>query len=394
MKTKLFFITMLAIIGLSAKAQWQGTGLDSISVNCLTISGNNIFAGTDGKGVYLSSNTGGSWTPVNTGLPSNAKVNALGISGNNIFAGTTQGVYLSSNTGGSWSAVNTGLTNTWIVELVTSGNNIFAGTYDGGVFLSSNNGGNWAPVNTGLTNDTIYSLAVKEDTVFAGTMSGGIFKSSNNGSSWAPANTGLYYHNGINAIAISGNDIFAATEGGGVYLSSNNGSSWAPVNTGLTSTNILSLAITGDTILAGHSGEVFYSLNNGNNWVLKNGGLPVNANIMAFAIHGGYIFAGAYVGFSGGDGVFKLSLSALGIEEMNNNESNIAVYPNPAINNITIESLQKSTLEISNIQGQTILQQQIQQGKTDIDISRLAKGVYILRLCSNDKTEVTRIVKE
>ena len=39
------------------------------------------------------------------------------------------------------------------------------------------------------------------------------------------------------------------------------------------------------------------------------------------------------------------------------------------------------------------LQQQLQQGKTDIDISGLAKGVYILRLCSNDKTEVAKIVK-
>jgi hypothetical protein len=70
------------------------------------------------------------------------------------------------------------------------------------------------------------------------------------------------------------------------------------------------------------------------------------------------------------------------------------VYPNPVVDNITIESSQKATEEILNIQGQTILQQTVQQGKTDIDISGLAKGVYILRLCSNDKTEVARIVKE
>jgi YVTN family beta-propeller protein len=88
--------------------------------------------------------------------------------------------------------------------------------------------------------------------------------------------------------------------------------------------------------------------------------------------------------------------------------SAISVYPNPATDNITIESPQKSRIEILNIQGQTIMQRQIQpaslasrlrgqqggQGKTDIDISTLAKGVYILRLCSNDKIAVTRIVKE
>ena len=72
----------------------------------------------------------------------------------------------------------------------------------------------------------------------------------------------------------------------------------------------------------------------------------------------------------------------------------IKIYPNPATNNISIESPQKAEIEILSIQGQTILQNQIQQGKTEIDISGLAKGVYILKLSSNDKTEVKRIVKE
>ena len=72
----------------------------------------------------------------------------------------------------------------------------------------------------------------------------------------------------------------------------------------------------------------------------------------------------------------------------------IQIYPNPTTNIITIESLQKSTIEILNIQGQTIQQQLIQQGKTDIDISGLAKGVYLLRLNSNNMTEATKFVKE
>jgi hypothetical protein len=72
----------------------------------------------------------------------------------------------------------------------------------------------------------------------------------------------------------------------------------------------------------------------------------------------------------------------------------INIFPNPAIEDLTIEVQQKSTIDILNIQGQTIIQQTLPLGKTDIDISGLAKGVYILRLCLNDKTEVKRIVKE
>ena len=82
-----------------------------------------------------------------------------------------------------------------------------------------------------------------------------------------------------------------------------------------------------------------------------------------------------------------------GITQTGSNNT-FSVYPNPTYNKLTIESPEKSTIEILDVQGQIILQQQLQQGKTDIDISRLAKGVYILRLYNNDKTEVTRIVKE
>jgi DUF971 family protein len=61
---------------------------------------------------------------------------------------------------------------------------------------------------------------------------------------------------------------------------------------------------------------------------------------------------------------------------------------------LTIESLSQTTIKIINIQGQTIMQQKLKQGKTDIDIKGLAKGVYVLSLSSNDKSEVTRIIKE
>jgi hypothetical protein len=79
----------------------------------------------------------------------------------------------------------------------------------------------------------------------------------------------------------------------------------------------------------------------------------------------------------------------------------LKIYPNPATDILTIEApclagrqAQRATIEILNIQGQTILQKELRQGKTDIDINELAKGIYILRLNSNDKTSVKKIVKE
>jgi len=96
------------------------------------VSGSNLFAGTWGGGVFLSTNNGTSWTAVNTGL-TDRDVFALAVSGSNLFAGTWgDGVFLSTHNGTSWTAVNTGLTNRDVSALAVSGSNLFAGTDYGG----------------------------------------------------------------------------------------------------------------------------------------------------------------------------------------------------------------------------------------------------------------------
>ena len=67
-------------------------------------------------------------------------VYALAVSETNIFAGTGTGVFLSTNSGTSWTAIDSGLTNIYVLSLAVSGTNLFAGTYGGGVFRSTNNG--------------------------------------------------------------------------------------------------------------------------------------------------------------------------------------------------------------------------------------------------------------
>ena len=78
------------------------------------------------------------------------------------------------------------------------------------------------------------------------------------------------------------------------------------------------------------------------------------------------------------------------------NKHFLNLYPNPASEKVTLVSdiTEHSIISIYNLQGQLLMQQQVQQGKTDIDISELAKGVYILRLYSNARVEAGRIIKE
>ena len=131
----------------------------------LAVLGTNIFAGTGnyigvcaggiGSGVFLSADSGTSWTAVNTGLPANAYISSLSVNGTQVFAATDlYGVFVSSDSGKSWSAVNSGLPDGISVRSIVasgtdghpglsksqanspaiSGRQLFAGTYNRGVW--------------------------------------------------------------------------------------------------------------------------------------------------------------------------------------------------------------------------------------------------------------------
>ena len=85
------------------------------------------------------------------------KINSFAISGDNIFAATNGGVFLSSNNGKNWTAVNNGLTSLEVFGLAFIGTKLFAGT-SGGVFVSTDNGNSWIAVNSGLTDTNVWSL--------------------------------------------------------------------------------------------------------------------------------------------------------------------------------------------------------------------------------------------
>ncbi len=138
------FVSIFFFIHLTSIAQWVQTGGPAgASVRAFAVSpngtgGTNLFAGTR-YDVFLSTNNGTSWTPVNNGLSTEPSVTSFAVSpdgtgGTNLFAGTPgSGVFLSTNNGTSWTSVSNGLTNTNVGDLAVSSNgsggtNLFAGT--------------------------------------------------------------------------------------------------------------------------------------------------------------------------------------------------------------------------------------------------------------------------
>ncbi|MFZ4402296.1 MAG: T9SS type A sorting domain-containing protein [Bacteroidales bacterium] len=78
---------------------------------------------------------------------------------------------------------------------------------------------------------------------------------------------------------------------------------------------------------------------------------------------------------------------------------NINIYPNPATSNVTINlqqltHLQNTTVSIYDIQGKLLLQQNITQPQTELNIASLAKGIYVVKVNNNKQSLVSKFVKE
>lgn len=74
--------------------------------------------------------------------------------------------------------------------------------------------------------------------------------------------------------------------------------------------------------------------------------------------------------------------SIFDVNEFLYNQAILNIYPNPSDYKITIEKTglnKNEMIYIYNLQGQLFLQQPLWEGKTVIDISGLAKGVYLIR---------------
>ena len=152
-------------------------------INTFAVSGKNIFVGTDGEGVFLSTNNGASWDSINSGLPDTLPNHAIekniysfAICGAYIFVGNDNGVYLSTNNGLNWVAANNSLPNASAVSLAFSGTNLFASIYGYGVYISDDFGSNWESINNGLIDSTIVtSLVINKSNIIAGTNGTGIW---------------------------------------------------------------------------------------------------------------------------------------------------------------------------------------------------------------------------
>jgi len=359
MKRK-FFLCIFSLIGLvlysqEAGAQWHkiSNNFDGI-VECFAESGTNLFAGSNGGGVFLSTDNGSTWKSINPGLQ-NKHVHSLLTYQTALLAGTDGGIFLSTNTGNSWFALNAGLGDTAHVNaLLLKGDILFAGT-SYGVFRSTLSS-NWERIDTGFTEHYYISKLITSDTnLLAGTYVFGVWRSVDNGSYWDQSNT-FMTKSDIHSFAQHDTDLFAATDGPRLFLSNDNGHTW-PTGMNFPADTLNSLVFSGSDLFAGSNKGVSRTTDKGVNWTDVTTGM-INPDVRFLAVTNSFMFAA-----TSDSGLWRRPLSEVthgsGVSPNTIKINGIECYPNPPTSKVTIKfsntSRGNSRIIIINILGEEVI---------------------------------------
>jgi hypothetical protein len=76
-------------------------------------------------------------------------------------------------------------------------------------------------------------------------------------------------------------------------------------------------------------------------------------------------------------------------------DDSVMVYPNPTKNTINIECKNSiKTIQLYDVQGRLLQTKLVDGLQTSIDISEKSKGIYFLKITSNNGSKVEKVVKE
>jgi photosystem II stability/assembly factor-like uncharacterized protein len=241
-----------------------------------------LYAGTATGNVYYSSDGGDHWEYAASLTRAIYAIVVHPGHPERLYAGAWDGVYVSSDGGLNWTPINRGLGSVPIDALVMDQQDprlLYAGnTYDG-VYKSEDGGVSWARAVDGLEESGrahgVLSLAAPASSsglLYAGTDGRGVYVSADGGETWAPAGTGLEI--GIGAIAVHPEDhqhVYVRAFYDRVYESNDGGLTWQPRWEGMSNEEeIISLAI--DTfdpsiLYAGSEDGLYVTTNGAASWI-------------------------------------------------------------------------------------------------------------------------------
>lgn len=231
--------------------------------------GSLAFDPTDPRTLYVGTwhlgwkthNGGAEWVPVYRGMIDDSHVMTLTVDRENrqtLYATACSGIYRSTEGAMRWTKIlgipfSSRRTRAF-AQSADDADVLLAGTTEG-LWLSEDTGGTWLRVTP--KDLVVNALLVQTDgTILLGTEGAGILRSSDRGRTWSASNTGfseqfisklLFDTEGRRLLV----GVWGDPQYGGVFASSSVWGPWTRLGKGLDGRQVLSLAVLGDTILAG-----------------------------------------------------------------------------------------------------------------------------------------------
>ena len=434
-----------------ATTEWtypNNRGYTHCDMHALEYVGNTLFTGSDG-GIFKSSDKGDNFTNISSGI-SNKMLYRLGCSAldPNIMGGGAQD---------NGSCMRTGAA-LWIDWLGADGmESIFDHKNKDIAYGTSQNGSLYKTTNGGQSQSSISSPAggawvtpfimdpVKSTTLYVGVA--GVYKSTNGGSSWTKSSSFTTQVSQMNNSPVDPNYVYAAC-GATLYVTKDAGSTWNAVGSGLSGTityitvhdsspSKLAVSttsgvftskdagatwknITGtlpggratcvvyenganEGLYAGSVSGVYYIDKNQTDWEPYLNNLPVGVDIKELEIqYTKKVIRAATYGRGFWETPLKGIINTINYNTMDRNQ-NLFTYPNPTDGTVSINfELDNATnvqLLLYDNLGRVvakILNTNVSPGKQTInyDLSNLTPGMYICKLITDDRFEMTSIIKQ
>jgi hypothetical protein len=83
-----------------------------------------------------------------------------------------------------------------------------------------------------------------------------------------------------------------------------------------------------------------------------------------------------------------------GVTENHGYENSVIIYPNPATSALTISAKENAIVQMINVNGDIIMQQEISSGSSSLDISRISNGCYFVKVIREKSSTVKKFIKD
>jgi len=228
-----------------------------------------------------------------------------------------------------------------------------------------------------------------------------VYKTTDGGNAWTPVTIGddVTFDTAIFDIVQNPKNLnqLALGTSSGVFVSNDKGLTWNLVSQFVANKVAYSDVNSGVLMATTYTSQndifnIHYSVDNGTNWktIARTDLLETESGSVAidFSDKKAYIYiASTDLGLLG----YNLNLEILANGEVSAEKASVLVYPNPTVDVVHIDSKNLKSATLYDMNGKKLLE----SNKTEISVSHLPKGVYVLRIVTSDNSIVSKkIIKK